>query len=663
MLAAKHRRQRIGPQIRHPGHSQRLPRSWKPIPEPPVVLHPNRPQWMSGNPRNHTLIFFDLETTGGNPFNSEVIEIAAVKQVNGQVTGTFNTLVNPKRRIPRIVREMTGIDDALVSTAPMIDEVIDDFLSFVGEGILVSHGAINDYSFVVEYAKKLRDVEFKNFYLCTHLLVTNLLPNIPNKKLTGVADYFAVTASSAHRALADAETTQRTFWKIFEVAEKNGYHSIEDLLKLQADNATLNRLGSGLLTKEFDRIPSTPGILYLFNASREIAYMTATTNLKKSVQSTMQLSEEREFNRLLVDLTDFRFERTPHFLSALLREDKELHKLELPIDPRRYEGRSNGFIQVLLPLDLVEFLAKNPQQSRIQLPVEIANDFVAQTEFGVLSEPAREEILEKPDPKSAFEEFLLHLENESRLGGQTVPIRKTRKANAQFRNPKFKLVRSPESNEVVRLGHLQEGLGWCFGPFDSPKLVRKTFLDLITLLPFTDDTLSIEERLENLDHALHFLHGTLPQVIEDLELKVSTFASYLKPKIRSANVTLLEKLKIVQLLPLNISNSEHLKTGLALISNPESKDLDLAVVIKGRIRKETKLPGDDVIRLRSSRFFTRLFSDWHGLLSQPWQPMLFSSEACNEIELFAHWDSRRKSEGEWVDFADLEALYDVESLG
>ena len=620
---------------------------------------------MRGSPHNHTLVFFDLETTGGNPFNSEVIEIAAVKQIDGVIVGTYSTLVNPKRRIPRIVREMTGIDDELVRRAPTIDEVIDDFLEFIGDGILVSHGAINDYSFVVEYSKKLRGTEFKNFYLCTHLLVTNLMPNIPNKKLTGVAEYFSVEASSAHRALADAETTQKAFWKVFEVCEKNGYHSIEDLLKLQADNATLNRLGPGLLTKEIEKIPSTPGILYLFTASREIAYMSATNNLKKSVQSAMQLGDERDFNRLLVDLTDFQFERTPHFLSALLREQKELHRLELPIDPRKFEGRSNGFLQMLLPGDLVEFIAKNPETTKLRLPKEVASEILG---YGEVAAEEEEEVeysgasTSPIEPRSAFEEFLLLLETESKVGGLSVPIRKTRKTTNVFRNAKYKLVRSPESNEVVRIGHLQEGLGWCFGPFENPKQIRKSLTDLLTLLPFHDDTLTLPQRLLHLEHVLLFLHGELAQEIENLEKQTSSLASFLKPKQRAQKLLLLQELRVVQLLPLKIQAQEFLKSGLALISNPESKDLDLAVVVNGRIRKETKLPGDDVVRLKSSRFFTRLFSDWDPLLKEPWQPCLFSSDACNEIELFSHWQSRRKAEGEWVDFSELSALYDPESI-
>ena len=154
------------------------------------VPNSNRPSWLLKSPRQLQFVFFDLETTGGNPSNSEVIEIAAIKEQDGKEIGRFQTLVNPRRHIPRPVREITGIDQSMVRDAPVIEDVVDDLLAFLGDSVLVSHGVLNDFSFIAHYARALRAKELANFYVCTHLLVSNYLPNIPVKSLSGVANYF-----------------------------------------------------------------------------------------------------------------------------------------------------------------------------------------------------------------------------------------------------------------------------------------------------------------------------------------------------------------------------------------------------------------------------------------------------------------------------------------
>ena len=171
-------------------------------------------------------MFFDLETTGGNPSNSEVIEIAAIKEKDGKEIGRFQSLINPRRHIPRPVREITGIDQSMVRNAPLIEDVIDEFLEFIGDGVLVSHGVLNDFSFVAHYARTLRGKELSNFYVCTHLIVSNFLPNVPVKSLSGVANYFGLSTGNAHRAMAYAEMTRSVFWEINKVCEKNGFKSL-----------------------------------------------------------------------------------------------------------------------------------------------------------------------------------------------------------------------------------------------------------------------------------------------------------------------------------------------------------------------------------------------------------------------------------------------------
>jgi DNA polymerase III epsilon subunit family exonuclease len=641
---------------------------------------------MERHPSSVPLVFFDLESTGGNPHNSEVIEIAAVKEVDGVEVGRFQTLVNPRRNIPRIVRSITGIDNDTVRNAPTIEKVVDDFLDFIGDGILVSHGAINDYAFVAEYSKRYRGKKFENYYVCTHLLVSNFLPNIPNKKLAGLAEYFGVKGGQAHRALADAEMTRDVFWKLLAVLEKNGFHSVEDLLKLQADNATLNRLGSGLLARDFERAPGTPGIVYLFNASRELSYVSATSNVKRTLSGVTELSDEREFNRLLVDLTDYRFERMPHFLGALLREKRELKKLHLPIDPRKYEARANGYVQLLLPGDLVEHMRHVTLRARdtgadagfVRVPVMAGAEFdwaeEAHNRKGVAYFPSMDSRndhgfvpirkvdavtgLSYSDERNYAYQNWVPKETEELV----VPVRKARRIGSALRTQKYQFSRLPDTNDVVRVGHLQEGLGWFFGPFEAPKVVKHSFDDLVTLFPFHDDTLSMEERVENLEIILRFLFGQLAPEVARLEAERRAPRNLLKPLYRKQLAHRLERLALLDAFPFKIKKAELPRTGLALISNNDTKEMDVMVVVGGRVRREARLPQEQTDKLKSARYFTRLFNAWHEDLHEPWHPVQFTEDVCTDIELFNFWLLRRRGEGEWVEFADLEPLYDTNIL-
>ena len=81
-------------------------------------------------------VVFDLETTGLSPEMDAIIEISAIKVKKGNVEDKFSTLVNPQRRIPVAASRVNGITDKMVADAPVLKEVIEDFLSFIGSEVL-----------------------------------------------------------------------------------------------------------------------------------------------------------------------------------------------------------------------------------------------------------------------------------------------------------------------------------------------------------------------------------------------------------------------------------------------------------------------------------------------------------------------------------------------
>ena len=92
-------------------------------------------------------VAFDLETTGLNAESDFIIEIGALKVIDGKVCERFIEFVKPPMSIPRHITEITGITNEMVSNAREIKDVVRDFVAFCEDFILVGHNISFDYKF------------------------------------------------------------------------------------------------------------------------------------------------------------------------------------------------------------------------------------------------------------------------------------------------------------------------------------------------------------------------------------------------------------------------------------------------------------------------------------------------------------------------------------
>ena len=92
-------------------------------------------------------IAFDLETTGLDPMNNEIIEIGALKVRDGKVSERFMEFIKPQELISPAITGLTGISNDMVASARPARSVITDFIDFCEEDILIGHNIIFDYSF------------------------------------------------------------------------------------------------------------------------------------------------------------------------------------------------------------------------------------------------------------------------------------------------------------------------------------------------------------------------------------------------------------------------------------------------------------------------------------------------------------------------------------
>lgn len=157
-------------------------------------------------------VVFDLETTGVNARNDEIIEISAIKVINGEVADTFSSLVNPQMPISPAASAVNHITDEMVEDAPVIDEVMIDFLQFIGDYPLVGHNIHSfDMKFIYRVTDRLYNKTLTNDYLDTLPYSRKKLPNLAHHRLVDLAAHYGLSTGGAHRALFDCEMNQKCF--------------------------------------------------------------------------------------------------------------------------------------------------------------------------------------------------------------------------------------------------------------------------------------------------------------------------------------------------------------------------------------------------------------------------------------------------------------------
>ena len=167
----------------------------------------------------NTFVVFDLETTGlvhqpSMGKMDKIIEIGAVKIVNGELKEKFSSFVACPERLPAKIIELTGIHDEDLIGAPTVDKVVADFFKFVDDAYLVGHNVNFDYDFIKYYGGE-NGYYFTNRAFDTVTFAQQVLRGVglANYKLNTVADYYGFTFNH-HRAYADAAVTAKIFMEL-----------------------------------------------------------------------------------------------------------------------------------------------------------------------------------------------------------------------------------------------------------------------------------------------------------------------------------------------------------------------------------------------------------------------------------------------------------------
>ena len=190
------------------------------------------------------IVCFDIETTGLKVTQEAITEIGAVRLRNGEIVETFQTFVDPERRLTPEIIGLTGITDEMLRGAPKLKDALTAFLAFAGNAPLAAHNAEFDISFIRAGCRKC-SIPFEPTYIDTLILAQNLLPGLGKYKLDIVAEHLQLPQFNHHRASDDAVPVAHMLTKFFPMLEERGVTRLQqinnEMLKLRPLGSKSNR--------------------------------------------------------------------------------------------------------------------------------------------------------------------------------------------------------------------------------------------------------------------------------------------------------------------------------------------------------------------------------------------------------------------------------------
>ncbi|SCY54625.1 DNA polymerase-3 subunit epsilon [Flavobacterium anhuiense] len=291
----------------------------------------------------------DIETTGGQ-FNEEgITEIAIYKFDGHEVVDQFISLVNPEIPIQPFVVKLTGINNAMLRSAPKFYEVAKRIIEITQDCVIVAHNASFDYRILrTEFRRLGYDFEAKT--LCTVELAKKLIPEQPSYSLGKLVRSLGIPMADRHRASGDAMATTKLFKMLLEKdVEKT---IVKDFIKLEVEK--------GISPKFLDilnQMPAKTGVYYIYKEDGTLIYIGKSQNIKKRVNQHFT-GVTTKSKRIQAEVFTITYDETGSELIALLKESQEV-KVNRPRYNRSQkktvfpvalysEIDSNGYINLIL---------------------------------------------------------------------------------------------------------------------------------------------------------------------------------------------------------------------------------------------------------------------------------------------------------------------------
>ncbi|HEX8270889.1 MAG TPA: exonuclease domain-containing protein [Flavobacterium sp.] len=263
----------------------------------------------------------DIETTGGQ-FNEEgITEIAIYKFDGHEIVDQFISLVNPEIPIQPFVVKLTGINNAMLRSAPKFFEVAKRIIEITQDCVLVAHNAVFDYRILRTEFRRL-GYNFEAHTLCTVELAQKLLPEQPSHSLGKLVRALGIPMADRHRASGDAMATVKLFKLL--LAKDVEKIIVRELIKTEVEKGIAPRL-----LDIVESLPSRTGIYYIHKEDGTIIFIGKSQNIKKRVNQHFTGTSPK-CKKIQAEVFAVTFEETGSELISILKELEEI-KVNHPI--------------------------------------------------------------------------------------------------------------------------------------------------------------------------------------------------------------------------------------------------------------------------------------------------------------------------------------------
>ncbi len=263
----------------------------------------------------------DIETSGGKPKDSKIIEIAIVIHNGTEIIDQFQTLINPEKKIDWYVSKLTGISNQDVEKAPKFYEVAKQIHELINKRVFVAHNIGFDYPIVRNEFKSL-GLDIRLPHLCTIQTARILIPGLDSYGLKNLSAYLDISLTSHHRAMADTMATAEIFEHLFQ-KDKNGLNTF---IKHDINPKILN---PKLNLNDFDDIPNKTGVYFFYDDKGELIYIGKSIHIKKRIEQHLKNDKTEKAIKMRSEIAKIQYKLTGSELVSLLKES-ELIKLHQP---------------------------------------------------------------------------------------------------------------------------------------------------------------------------------------------------------------------------------------------------------------------------------------------------------------------------------------------
>ncbi|MFA5008240.1 MAG: 3'-5' exonuclease [Candidatus Omnitrophota bacterium] len=195
------------------------------------------------NIEDFNLVFFDLETTGLDAMAGDAIcEIGALKVRGRENIEKFHALVNPKKPVPETAFKIHHISDEDLKDAPYFEDIIDKFIDFLKDSIVLAYNIDFDLGFI-NYELKQMNRELLELPAIDILCMARKTLRLPRYNLGEIVSFFNIEHSGKlHRAMDDAYVTSKVFFKLRDILKQGNLNNLEDFISLYGLNNEIFRV-------------------------------------------------------------------------------------------------------------------------------------------------------------------------------------------------------------------------------------------------------------------------------------------------------------------------------------------------------------------------------------------------------------------------------------